>query len=108
MDRESAKDHISKTCGAGWLNLIDIVYDNKPPEIEITEVFQKWGGLSVHYHGENMLFDELTDMIYYMSQKMCEKCGLSGRLSIIDGWETTLCHQHHEEITGKEKYRSDH
>jgi hypothetical protein len=40
MDRESAKKHIKETCGSGWLNLIEIVYDNKPENIEITEVFQ--------------------------------------------------------------------
>ena len=30
MDRESAKKHITETCGLGWLNLVDIIYDNKP------------------------------------------------------------------------------
>ncbi len=44
MDREAAKEWILKTCGEGWLNLVDIIFDNKPENIEITVVFQKWAG----------------------------------------------------------------
>lgn len=105
MDRDSAKKHIQETCGLGWMNLIDIVYDNKPEDIEIREVFQKWAGLKVDYKGEDMHFKELTDRIYYVSQNMCEICGKSGGSTIVDGWETTLCAQHFEESDAKEKHR---
>ncbi len=91
MDKDTAKKHINETCGSGWLNLVDIVYDNKPENIEITEVFQKWAGLKIRYKGENEHFEELTDMIYFISQKMCEICGASANHTIIDGWETALC-----------------
>lgn len=33
------------------VHLIDIIFDNKPEDIEITEVFQKWAGLKVDYEG---------------------------------------------------------
>lgn len=82
MDKTSAKKHILETCGPGWLNLVDIVYDNKPEGIEITEVFQKWAGLKVDYEGENEHFEELTKMVYYISEKMCEICGKSGGYTV--------------------------
>ncbi len=105
MDRESAKKHINETCGSGWLNLVDIIFDNKPEHIKITWVFQKWAGLKVDYDGEDLHFEELLDTIYLISQFICEICGKSGGFTIIDGWDTTLCDAHSEESTAKQKYR---
>lgn len=105
MDKTSAKKHILETCGPGWLNLVDIVYDNKPEGIEITEVFQKWAGLKVDYEGENEHFEELTKMVYYISEKMCEICGKSGGYTVIDGWEATLCDAHFDESDAEQKSR---
>jgi hypothetical protein len=106
MDITQAKTHIMETCGAGWLNLVDIAYDNKPDNIVITEVFQKWGGLMIGYQGEDELFNELVDHIYYISTKICEICGKSACISVMDGWETALCDVHYQESTAKQKYRS--
>ncbi len=77
----------------------------KPNNIEITEVFQKWAGLKVRCEGEDKNFEELTNMIYSISQIMCEMCGVSGGYTIIDGWETTLCNQHFKESDAKEKHQ---
>lgn len=107
MDREAAKEWILKTCGEGWLNLVDIIFDNKPENIEITVVFQKWAGLKVDFVDEDEIFEELLDTVYSISQKMCEKCGKSGRKTIIDGWETTLCDQHYLTTEGTKKYRTE-
>jgi hypothetical protein len=105
MNRDLAKKQIEESSGKGWFNLIDIIFDNKPKDVEITEVFQKWAGLKVDYNGENEDFNYLLDRIYYISQKMCEVCGLSGGYTIIDGWETTLCNEHFNASTAKNKYR---
>jgi hypothetical protein len=105
MDKAAAKEHIKTTCGAGWLNLVDIIYDNKPQNIEIGEVFQKWGGLKVDYRGEDADFEYLLKNIYHISQYMCEICGASGGYTIIDGWETTLCAEHFEQSEAKQKYK---
>lgn len=101
MDRAAAKEWITKTCGEGWLNLVDIIYDNKPESIEITVVFQKWAGLKVDFIGADEIYEELLDTVYSISQKICEICGKSGRETVIDGWETTLCEQHSK--SAKEK-----
>lgn len=101
LSREEAKEWIIKTCGSGWLNLIDIVYDNKPDHISITEVFQKWGALTVRYDGEDLIFEELVDNVEFISKKMCEKCGLSGEEVIVGGITETLCEDHFNEAPFK-------
>ncbi len=106
MNKETARKGIKETCGDGWLTLVDIVYDNIPADIEITEVFQKWGGLEIRYDGENKLFEELVDNVNYMSKKICEICGKSGGYAIVDGWETTLCDLHYNNSDAKDKYRN--
>lgn len=105
LTREEAIAHIQATCGSGWSNLIEIIYDNVPENIVIKEVFQKWGGLKVSFEGENMLFEELVDTVYAISQKMCEKCGKSGGYAILDGWETTLCREHFNTSAAAEKWK---
>ena len=85
LNREDSKKWILETCGKGWLNLIDIIYDNKPEHIAITEVFQKWGALTVRYHGEDEIFEELVETVESISKKMCEICGLSGEETVLGG-----------------------
>ena len=79
MNREDAKSYIQETCGSGWIDLIEIVYDNKPENIKITEVFQKWAGLKIIFKGDNLQFHDLVNCIYEISQKMCEKCACDER-----------------------------
>jgi hypothetical protein len=104
LEREAAKAWIVKTCGEGWLNMADIAYDNLPEGLFITEVFQKWGGLKINFEGENEVFEELTDQIYYLSQYLCELCGKSAQTAILDGWETAVCREHFEKSAAKEKF----
>ena len=105
IDRKAAIGHLNKYNHKGWVNLVDIIYDNLPPDIIITEIFQKWAGLEVRYDGENDEFNNLVENIEFISKKMCEICGKSGDYSIIDGYETTLCEIHHNSSDGKRKYR---
>ncbi|MDP2386673.1 MAG: hypothetical protein Q8M29_09905 [Bacteroidota bacterium] len=107
ITKEAAKEWITKTCGEGRLNLVDIIYDNKPENIEITMVFNKWAGLKVDFIGKDVIFEELLETIYSISEKMCTICGKSGRRVVIGGVETTLCDQHYNSIEGKEKYRAE-
>jgi hypothetical protein len=108
MNRQEALAHIQQTCGAGWLNLVDIAFDNLPEGETIDEVFQKWGGLMIRISGENEIYQELLDNIYAISQKMCEICGKSAQQCIMDGWETALCKMHFEASNAQQKYRSTH
>jgi hypothetical protein len=94
MTFENAQEHILEYHGLGWLNLVEILYENKPDNIEITDVYQKWAGLYVNYTGANDRFEELTDAIYLLSRNMCEVCGKSAQIAIIDNWEIALCKEH--------------
>jgi hypothetical protein len=105
MDRATAQAHLHANDHPGWTHLLDVLYDNLPEGIVITEVFQKWGGLKISFHGEHELFEELADSIYHVSQYLCEICGASAKSCILDGWETTLCLAHYEAAAGKQKYR---
>lgn len=107
IDKETAKKNIQEHCGEGWLLLIDIVYDNIPEGIIITEVFQKYAALEIRYEGENKHFEELLDNVKYISEKICEVCGKSAGYTIIDGWETTLCNEHFNSAKTKNKYRKN-
>jgi hypothetical protein len=106
MDRATAHARTLENGHPGWLNLVDVLYDNVPEGITITEVFQKWGGLKIDFQGEHEIFEELADTVYHISQHLCEQCGASARLCILDGWETTLCLAHYEAAEGEQKYRS--
>lgn len=97
VNREDAKKWIKKTCGEGWLNLVDIVYDNKPSHIDIYGAFQKWGALTIQYTGEDLTFEELVENVECISKKMCEKCGRSGEEAQIGGSTETLCELHFNE-----------
>lgn len=105
MTKEEGRQHIIETCGHGWLNLVDILYDNKPDPITVDEVFQKWGGLKMDYKGEDEDFDSLCDAIYTVSKHMCEICGKSAQETVVDGWETTLCDEHYQTHEASQKYR---
>lgn len=107
MDKEAAKKYIKKYCGDGWLTFVDIIYDNQPKHILITEVFQKYGSLEVRYKGEDENFDFIISNLNIVSQYICEVCGRSGGKTIIDGWDTTLCKMHFDESKAKIKFRTE-
>ncbi|MGV3611307.1 MAG: hypothetical protein ACO1N0_10185 [Fluviicola sp.] len=104
-DREEVKNWFEQNGDTGWHTLIDIVYDNKPEQIAIIEVFEKYAALEIRYLGENEDYKDLIGCIHTVSQRMCQVCGKSGSHSLIDGWETTLCDEHFESSPVKNKLR---
>ncbi len=44
--RDDSKKWIEKTCGKGWLKLVDEVYDKLPNDLKINQAYQKWGTLT--------------------------------------------------------------
>jgi hypothetical protein len=92
--REQSKEWIKQTCGVGWLKLIDEVYDKLPDNIEIIQVYQKYAGLKFDLNQENLEFESFLNEIEERSKHICEICGKDGFLTIVDGWEKTLCSYH--------------
>lgn len=91
MTRSEARAWIEETCGVGWLTLVDRAYDALPPGTTIVQAFQKWGALRFDVDGEDEAFEAVLAAIEDESLETCERCGAPGGLTIIDGWETTLC-----------------
>lgn len=100
LTRAAAKARILETCGEGWLNYVDMLFDACPEEVKITEIFQKWGALKCRYEGEDEDFELFVEAIHTVSARTCEMCGKNGREAIINGWETAICDAHYEAAKG--------
>jgi len=102
--------------GDGWYNLLDMLCDqlqfnterNKYPQIEATQVKEKFGALRFYYQPipteqskqvdeewQNRNFGEQEGLISFaefMSGYICEKCGTNQKVERNDeGWIVTLC-----------------
>ncbi|MDF1698309.1 MAG: hypothetical protein P1U56_20840 [Saprospiraceae bacterium] len=107
LERDKAIQHLKKCNQSGWIGLVNMIYDNVPPNIIITEVFQKWATLEIRYEGESEVFQKWVDKVSTLSNEICEVCGDFGSYSMIDGWDTTLCDTHFDASKGVHKYRRD-
>ncbi len=102
MTREEVKAYFVENESEGWLRLVDLLYDKLPLEIEITEVFQKWGHFEVRYKGENKSFEKYLYVLERVSKRMCERCGKLAVETIAGSLVETLCKEHFEQaIVGK-------
>jgi len=85
-------------CGSGWYDLIDtLCYSLQRltdkaghPQVEFTQVKEKFGSLRIYTDGASDLQWGLISFAEDLSEKICEKCGKSGKLR-NDGWIQTLC-----------------
>lgn len=92
--KEESKKWIQKTCGTGWLKLVDEVYDKLPNNLQINQAYQKWGRLMFDLEQENENFEKFLETIEEKSSETCEKCGSIGQEVIITGWMHTRCTDH--------------
>lgn len=92
--RDESKKWIEKTCGTGWLKLVDEVYDELPNDLKIIQAYQKWGSLMFDLDRENEGFENFLETIEIKSLNTCERCGSVGREVTIDGWIHTRCEEH--------------
>jgi len=96
MNKTEAIEHIRKTCGDGWLPLVEEVYEHLPPGMSVTQAFQKWGGLHFEYRPLTEEFEAYLETVENRSLEMCEQCGAAGSERIIDDWVHTRCDLHAE------------
>lgn len=94
--RKETKEWIEKTCGSGWLKLIDEVYDKLPHDLHINQAYQKWGILMFDLEGEDEEFTKFLEDIENKSSETCEICGIEGNEVTIKGWVHTRCENHLE------------
>ena len=98
-------------CGDGWYNLIDTLCymlqfntdHNRYPQVEATQVKEKFGGLCFYYQinaGKEPNREHkcgyiagLVSFAEFMSNKTCEECGSIDNVKQTKGWITTLCEE---------------
>lgn len=87
-------------CSDGWYWLLDnlcskLQWDidkNKQPQIEATQVKEKFGGLRFYTAGETERQDGMISLAMHMSNSICEECGSTeGVEQTTQGWIRTLC-----------------
>jgi len=104
-------------CGDGWLPLIhalcsQLQFDidkNHYPQIEFTQIKEKFGTLRLYY--ETTQLNEKDERLEYksglqegmisfaeqLSECICEHCGSNNDITQTDGWITTICKECLEE-----------
>lgn len=88
------------SCGNGWYNIIDALCANiqgyidskegKVPQVEATQVKEKFGGLRFYTNHIDDYIDGVINMAESMSKRTCESCGNPGQ-SNDSAWIITLC-----------------
>lgn len=94
LTRKESKEWIEKTCGKGWLILVDEVYDKLPEYLIITQTYQKWGVLKFDTNIDDQDFETFLQSIEDKSSMICEICGESGGEVTVDNWVHTRCEAH--------------
>ena len=91
-------------CGDGWFWLIDQLCSSiechlkncefnkmRVPQVEATQVKEKFGGLCFYYQGGDNVIEGMVTMAENMSCSICERCGSTEEVIQTTGWITTLC-----------------
>lgn len=87
-------------CRDGWYDLIDMLChmlqfhtdQNHHPQVEATQVKEKWGGLRFYTNSNDDYQEGLIDFAEAMSYKICEVCGSNKDVKTEGkGWIQTLC-----------------
>lgn len=94
MNHEQAKSWIDKTCGKGWLPLVDDIFNSLPEDVMVSSIYQKWGALMFDAIPWTDEVEALHDRIEQLSLQTCEICGSAATEAIIDDWVHTRCEQH--------------
>jgi hypothetical protein len=78
---ESMRKHKSPKPDGTWAHV---------PQVEATQVKEKWGGLRFYYAGGDEFIRGLVSFAESISLKTCETCGAPGRQT-KKGWVRTMC-----------------
>lgn len=109
--------------GKGWWPLVEILCRNidshvkwknnlaekypdqyKPcPNVVVTQIKEKFGGLRFYYDGGDEYISGLVSMAESIAESTCENCGNPG-IRRNGGWLRTLCDKHEEEYQKGKNY----
>lgn len=88
---EQAKYSVDK----GWHGLLEILFSEleKYPNVVVSQVKEKFGGLRIYTNPMNDEFELIVASLERDSYTICETCGKAGKLRSGD-WMRTLCEEH--------------
>lgn len=86
----------------GWYNILDqlcgaiqdYIDNNKKPQVEASQVKEKWGGLSFYYSGGDDVVQGAVMLAEHLSYKTCEICGSIKDVECKENerhWVSTRC-----------------
>jgi hypothetical protein len=86
-------------CGDGWYLIIDLLcrllqWDidrNGHPQIEATQVKEKFGGLRFYTNHADEYQSGMISYVSQLSNYICEQCGSTDEVSQTKGYIITLC-----------------
>lgn len=86
-------------CGDGWFDLIERLCDslqfhtdkNNYPQVEATQVKEKFGTLSFYTSGADEYLSGYINFAESMSATICETCGSNQNVTQTKGWIKTIC-----------------
>lgn len=88
--------------------LTDNPYNHKipddVPQVVVTQIKEKFGGLRFYYDGGDDMIDGMVRMAESWAARHCEKCGKPGEIR-SGGWIRTLCDEHEQEYQSAMKAR---
>lgn len=99
---------ISSDLPKGWVDIIDtlcnslqsrtdnitIYEDDKefhPPQIEVTQIKEKFGGLRLYTRGGDDEMQGMIEMAEDMCWEVCEFCGSNENIITTKGWISRVC-----------------
>lgn len=94
-------------CGEGWYYLIDAlcnqlqfdIDNNKEPQLEATQVKEKFGKLRFYTDGTTDRQEAMIDLAELFSSYVCERCGTTANVNQNEsGWIKTLCNKCRKKI----------
>jgi len=89
-------------CGDGWYWLLDQLCHTiqnylkhnthlKLPQLEATQVKEKYGGLRFYTNYSDRLIDGMIWLAESMSYHICESCGSTDNVRLTKGWIKARC-----------------
>lgn len=87
-------------CMDGWSDLIEgslrLIqrYAELASDVKITQVKEKFGLLRIYQRGGEENVCLVLDICELVSGCVCELCGKSGKLTMLDGWLLARCDKH--------------
>lgn len=82
-----------------WKNKMAEKYpddNSKCPQVVVTQIKEKFGGLRFYYDGGDDYIRGLVSMAELWAERTCEQCGAPGTVR-YGGWMKTLCDTHEAE-----------